>query len=176
VTRELSEVEILVGDTVGRLIEFWGFKRNMGRLWSILYLDSKALSAEDLKQLLQLSSGAISMLISDLERWGVVRRVWVQGERRDFYVAETDLWKMVSRVLSERESVEVSRALAAFQRALDVLDADGKTAENNQRRERVRDLMRFAELGQRLLDFVARAPSIDPTVLLGKNRVTSVTT
>src|SRR5580692_7327072 len=99
--RSLWPSEIVVSDVIGRLIEFWGFKRNMGRVWSVLYLSPAPLSAEDLRHLLKLSSGAVSMTLSELSRWGVVRKVWVQGERRDFYAAEVQLWRMISRVFNE---------------------------------------------------------------------------
>ena len=102
-TQTLWPSEVIVSDVIGRLIEFWGFKRNLGRIWAVLYLSPEALSAEDLRHSLKLSSGAVSMSLGELLRWGIVRRVWVQGERRDFYVAEVQLWKMISRVFSERE-------------------------------------------------------------------------
>ena len=38
---------------VGRLIEFWGFKRNMGRVWAVLYLSPEPLTAQDLRDLLR---------------------------------------------------------------------------------------------------------------------------
>src|SRR5207248_3108787 len=47
--RSLSSSEVAVSDVIGRLIEFWGFKRNMGRIWAVLYLSSEPLSAEDLR-------------------------------------------------------------------------------------------------------------------------------
>jgi hypothetical protein len=61
------------------------------------------------------------MSLTELQRWGVVRRVWRPGERREFFEAETDFWKMISKVFDERErllgeSVRVAaraRALAA---------------------------------------------------------------
>ena len=56
---ELWQSEVLVSDSIGRLIEFWGFKRNMGRLWAILYLCEQPLSAPGLQERLQLSSGAV---------------------------------------------------------------------------------------------------------------------
>jgi len=122
VTQALSPSEIIVSDVVGRLIEFWGFKRNLGRIWGVLYLSPEALSAEDLRHVLKLSSGAVSMSVNELLRWGIVRRVWVQGERRDFYVAEVQLWKMISRVFSEREKTEIDAAIEAFEEALQTLD------------------------------------------------------
>src|SRR5262245_35976917 len=78
----LMPYELLVSDAVGRLIEFWGFKRNMGRVWAVLYLSPDPLSADDLRHALKISSGAVSMTLSELQRWGVVRKVWVQGERK----------------------------------------------------------------------------------------------
>ena len=107
-----------MSDNVGRLMEFWGFKRNMGRLWAVLYLSPEPQSAEDLRQQLQLSSGAVSMTLSELSRWGVVRKVWVQGERKDFYAAEVQLWRMISRVFNEREKTEINVAIEAFTAAL----------------------------------------------------------
>ena len=105
---ELWQSEVLVSDSIGRLIEFWGFKRNMGRLWGILYLSDRPLSAPEIQSRLQLSSGAVSMTLNELTRWGVVKKVWLQGERRDHYAAEGNFWKMISRVFIERERVEVS--------------------------------------------------------------------
>ena len=37
-----------VADAVGALIESWGFKRNMGRMWAVLYLEDHPLNATDL--------------------------------------------------------------------------------------------------------------------------------
>src|SRR6516165_5269386 len=120
--RALWPTEAAVSDVVGRLIEFWGFKRNMGRVWTVLYLSPEPLSAEDLRHALQLSSGAVSMTLSELSRWGVVRRVWIQGERKDYYAAEVHLWRMISRVFNERERAEVVVAIEAFEDALQQLD------------------------------------------------------
>ena len=125
VTREKQALwpsELVVSNVVGRLIEFWGFKRNMGRVWAVLYLSPQPLSAEDLRELLQLSSGAVSMTLSELSRWGVVRKVWIQGERRDFFAAEGQLWRMISRVFNEREKIEILSAIESFQEVLPELE------------------------------------------------------
>src|ERR1700722_19406497 len=128
--RVLWPWEAAVSDVVGRLIEFWGFKRNMGRVWTVLYLSTEPLSAEDLRHALKLSSGAVSLTLSELARWGVVRRVWIQGERKDFYAAEVHLWRMVSRVFNEREKSEVVLAVEAFEEALRQLDRIRATSDD----------------------------------------------
>src|SRR5438552_12664710 len=100
----------------------------MGRIWAVLYLSSEPLSAEDLRHALKLSSGAVSMTLSELSRWGVVRKVWIQGERKDFYAAEVNLWRMISRVFNEREKSEIIAAIEAFEEALAQLEKTRKTS------------------------------------------------
>ena len=92
-----------VADAVGALIESWGFKRNMGRMWAVLYLEDHPLTAAELGERLGLSTGAVSMLLAELSQWGAIKKAWVVGERREHYEAETNIWKMVSRVFRERE-------------------------------------------------------------------------
>jgi DNA-binding transcriptional regulator GbsR (MarR family) len=176
-SRTLWTNEIAVSNVVGRLIEFWGFKRNMGRVWAILYLSPEPLSAEDLRVLLKLSSGAVSMTLSELSRWGVVRKVWVQGERKDFYTAEVQLWRMISRVFNEREKGEIVSAIEAFEEAIAMLDTirptDAKMKERiDLQRSRIGQLLELARLGHRLLEALVSTAKVDaePLVrfLLGK--------
>jgi DNA-binding transcriptional regulator GbsR (MarR family) len=169
----LSTWEVEVSDVVGRLIEFWGFKRNMGRVWTVLYLSPDPLSAEDLRQSLQLSSGAVSMTLSELGRWGVVRRVWIQGERKDFYAAEVQLWRMISRVFNERERSEIVAAVDAFEDALRQLEKARKTAGDPAARakaelqyERISQLLELARLGKRLLDALVSTAKVDAEPLV----------
>ena len=70
VNGELWQSERIVSDAVGRLMVLWGFKRNMGRVWTLLYLSDEPLAAHVLRERLQLSAGAISMTLSELARWG----------------------------------------------------------------------------------------------------------
>jgi DNA-binding transcriptional regulator GbsR (MarR family) len=171
--RALWPTEVAVSDVIGRLIEFWGFKRNMGRVWTVLYLSPEPLSAEDLRDALKLSSGAVSMTLSELARWGVVRKVWIQGERKDFYASEVQLWRMISRVFNERERSEVVAAIDAFEEALRQLDrirkapADPATrARAELQYERISQLLELARLGKRLLDALVSTAKVDAEPLV----------
>jgi DNA-binding transcriptional regulator GbsR (MarR family) len=174
-TREIQALwksELVVSDVIGRLIEFWGFKRNMGRVWSVLYLSPHPLSAEDLRELLQLSSGAVSMTLSELSRWGVVRKVWIQGERKDFFAAEVQLWRMISRVFNEREKIEILGAIDAFQESLQDLerlrrDPDPKVRTRAELQfERITHLLDLAKLGKGLIDALLATAKLDAEPLV----------
>lgn len=164
--------EAAVSDVVGRLIEFWGFKRNMGRVWAVLFLSPEPLSAEDLRQSLKLSSGAVSMTLNELARWGVVRKVWVQGERRDFFAAEVQLWRMISRVFSEREKTEIVMAIESFEEALaDVSklrhSTDPKTrARAELQYERIKQLLELARLGKTMIETLLATAKLDAEPLV----------
>ncbi|MGD8606082.1 MAG: ArsR family transcriptional regulator [Myxococcales bacterium] len=167
---ELWQSEVLVSDSIGRLIEFWGFKRNMGRLWSVLYLSARPLSAPEIQDKLQLSSGAVSMTLNELMRWGVVKKVWLQGERRDHYAAEGNFWKMISRVFNERERVEVLDAIDVMEDAIDFLKEKARDPDSRRRaqfqQERVRELLDLARLGKQLLDTLVKDAKVDGSPLM----------
>jgi DNA-binding transcriptional regulator GbsR (MarR family) len=168
---ELWQSEVLISDSIGRLIEFWGFKRNMGRLWSILYLSGRPHSAPEMQEKLQLSAGAVSMTLNELARWGVVKKVWIQGERRDHYEAEGNIWKMISRVFSERERVEVLDAIDIMEDAIQFLKEKAKEEPEARTRAefqeaRVRELLDLARFGKQLLDTLIKDAKVDGSPLM----------
>src|SRR5919197_4737097 len=129
-SREERELVHEVADTIGALMEFWRFKRLLGRVCTLLYLHGQPLSAADLCEQLEISSGAASMTLSELEHWGVVHRSRKPGDRREYFEAEADIWRMISRVLRERELMQIERALEVFERARTQLDRLGAPAEH----------------------------------------------
>lgn len=152
-----------VADAVGALIESWGFKRNMGRMWAVLYLEDHPLNATDLGERLGLSTGAVSMLLTELGEWGAIKKAWVVGERKEHYEAETNIWKMVSRVFRERELQWVKTALDAFEGANQDLEASGAAADPRQQliAARVSGLAQLAHVGAHLLEAMLEGEAID---------------
>ena len=108
---QLAEWESLATGAVGTVIEFWGFKANHGRVWAVLYLRDKALSAAEIQATLGLSKGAVSMVTRELEQWGVVRRV--RPPHSDAWHFEAEL-ERVCRGVAELLGPASKDALAAF--------------------------------------------------------------
>jgi DNA-binding transcriptional regulator GbsR (MarR family) len=134
--------ESMAVDAVGNAIEFWGFKRNQGRVWALLYLRDQALTAAEIEAALGLSKGGVSMLLRDLERWGVVLRGRATGGAAWRYGAQTDLMAMVSRVLQEREGQLLSRIRA------DLLEARKLAQQGGVARHTLQRLSRMATLAE----------------------------
>jgi DNA-binding transcriptional regulator GbsR (MarR family) len=101
-------------ETMGRITSFWGFSKIMGQLYGFLYLSPRPLTLDEMAENLSVSKGNVSINIRALERWSMVRQVWVKGDRKDFYEAETDFWKIIRGVLKEREKKEFDQALGSI--------------------------------------------------------------
>jgi HTH-type transcriptional regulator, glycine betaine synthesis regulator len=157
-------VMLRVADAVGALMEAWGFKRNMGRLWALLYLEQRPLSAQDISDRLAISSGATSMLLTELQQWSIVKKTWIPGERREHFEAETSIWKMVSRVFRERELRWIEDALTAFEGAQAELAKDPAAAGDAARDHldsRIAALTELSRVGAHLLRAILDGATVD---------------
>jgi HTH-type transcriptional regulator, glycine betaine synthesis regulator len=163
VSEREDQAVLRIADAVGALMESWGFKRNMGRMWALLYLESVPLSAADIGERLELSSGAVSMLLAELQQWGAVKKTWLPGERRDFYEAETNIWKPVSRVFRERELRWIQTALEEFEAVRAELGTTPPAGDAHAKlvASRVDGLTELARVGATLLEAVLAGESID---------------
>ena len=150
----LQQADLAVADAVGALMELWGFKRQLGRVWAVLFLSERPRCAPDLCDRLQISTGLLSMSLAELRRWGVVRSVEVAGDRKEHFEAETNVWRLVTRVLREREMEAVRGALATFERSLAEVRqalADVDPGVKAQARFKLRRLEQLAELSRAAL-------------------------
>ena len=160
-------IEHRVADMIGRLIESWGFRAIMGRLWTFLYLSPVPLTAPELAKKLRVSTGSVSMAVTELQKWGVVKKTWRPGERKDFYEAEMSVWKMVSRVIRERELVYVRDAIAEFETARGQLSEEKGRANPAERVRlkfidgRLETLLALSRVGESLLNLIVAGKSVD---------------
>ncbi|MBX7194595.1 MAG: ArsR family transcriptional regulator [Sandaracinaceae bacterium] len=161
----LSPAEQRVTETIGRLMEFWGFKRHMGRLWALLYLSERPLAAKEIRDRLDLSVGTVSMTLAELQRWGVVKGVHQPGVRAELFEAELSLWKMVSRVFRERELFEVTEAVASLEAALADLGREASSERTSLQRSRIEALLEVARLGKGLLEVLVSTGRVDASEL-----------
>jgi DNA-binding transcriptional regulator GbsR (MarR family) len=148
----LRRADLAAAEAVGALMELWGFRRQLGRVWAVLFLSDRPLAAPELCARLEISTGLLSMSLAELRRWGVVRPVEVPGERKEHYEPEKNVWRLVARVLREREKRAVEGALAAFERALH--DARAALVESD---PAVREAARFKARRLELLVDLSRA-------------------
>ncbi|MFH1681019.1 MAG: ArsR family transcriptional regulator [Candidatus Eisenbacteria bacterium] len=145
-----DQARLEVCHIIGRLMELWGFRKNLGRIWTLLYLEDEPLCAAEIAGQLSISRGSASMALQELLRWGVVRKSWKPGERKDFFEAEQNVPKLVLRVLNERELPAINEAIGGLKEVLQALEEGAPAINEAALSRRTRDLLDITERGRSL--------------------------
>ena len=92
---DLSKARDTFVEGIGRFASAVGVSRVIGQLYAMLFLSQKPLCLDDMVERLKISKGNASLNIRKLESLGVAKKVWIKGERKDFYEAELDFEKII---------------------------------------------------------------------------------
>lgn len=166
--QQLEEITQNFVNILGRIAGFFGFNPLMGRLYGVLFLSPKPLSLEDMVERLDSSKGNVSINIRALERWGLVHQVYKWGkDRRDYYEAETDIWKAISGILQERERKESRQMSEALSESISRLEKFSQEVEGDEAQltefylQRMETLRRLFQFGDTLLESMVRGGAVD---------------
>jgi DNA-binding transcriptional regulator GbsR (MarR family) len=96
----------------GEMGTHWGVNRSVAQIHALLYLSDRPLPADDIVDQLRLARSNVSTGLKELQSYAIVRRVHVEGDRRDHFTAETDLWEMLMRISAERKRREIDPTIA----------------------------------------------------------------
>jgi len=111
-------------ETWGSMGVLWGINRSMARIHAFLITCEEPCDLDTIAESLKISRGNASMCLKELRHWGVIRRVHSPGERRDFYVAEPDAFKMFFLIGQERKKREFDPALQSVRLLLAECDPE----------------------------------------------------
>jgi DNA-binding transcriptional regulator GbsR (MarR family) len=89
----------------------WGINRTMAQIHALLLISPDPLSQDDIMEELNISRGNVNMNIRELISWGLVERIILTGERKEFFTAEKDIWKVVKQIVKERKKRELEPML-----------------------------------------------------------------
>lgn len=132
---------------MSRISHFWGFPKAMGAIYGAIYLSPTPLSLDEIVEQVGVTKGAVSTHVRTLERLGMVHKQIRLGDRKDYYEAEDDFWKVIKGVLREREQQEFDVALRTVNNSLDMVDQAGDAKADPELasfyRKRMENMQRF---------------------------------
>jgi len=88
---------------IEELVEQWGFKGHLGRMWALLYLSETPMNQTQIEETLGLSKGNVNGLLHELLRWGVVQKTRIPGDRHHYYRVDDEIWRSITNVIQARE-------------------------------------------------------------------------
>jgi DNA-binding transcriptional regulator GbsR (MarR family) len=120
----------------------WGIGRAMAQIHALLMISEKPLSTDDVMQELGISRGNANTNLRSLADWGLIRRVFVKGERKEYFQSEKDVWNMFCRIARERKKREVEPVIGTLQECLSLAGKDKSAAVFRDRVEELLDLLK----------------------------------
>jgi DNA-binding transcriptional regulator GbsR (MarR family) len=147
-----------------RVAHFWGFPKAMGAAYAAIYLSPEPLSLDDIAAAVSVTKGGLVQHLRGLQRLGIVHKESRVGDRKDYYIADTDFWGAVRQIVRERQKPEFARALKAVGECIESLSALPSNAINPDARSflkgRLLAIKRFFDALDRIAMIVSTADSL----------------
>ncbi len=134
----------------------WGINRTMAQVHALLITTGHLLSTDDVMEELRISRGNAHKNLRDLVSWGLIRSVVRKGERKEFFEAEKNVWKMFCIILRERRRRELRPAQAALQECA-ARTKGLKGAEAVAFNQQIKALSDFLELADGVITKISRS-------------------
>lgn len=153
---EYSEAREKFIQSWGALGTNWGINRTMAQIHALLLISPNALSADEVMEQLKISRGNANMNIRALIDWGLVYKELISGERKEFFVAEKDIWDVVRKITAQRKRKELDPILKILQQLSDV---KGDSDEAKEFSKVISDIGNVSGKADKALNVLASADS-----------------
>ncbi|MFL0107571.1 GbsR/MarR family transcriptional regulator [Tenacibaculum maritimum] len=151
----LEDAKLKYIHTWGSLATNWGINKTMAQVHALLLVSTTPLSAENIMEALKISRGNVNMNVRALIDWGIVRKEFIAGERKEFFVADKDIWELFKQITKERKKREIEPVLKILQEFQDEVE---ETSEEVTKFKKVmRDLSSVTTKVNGILDKVIKA-------------------
>ena len=140
----------------GRFGTNWGINRTMAQIHALLLVSPDPLSADEVMEQLSISRGNANMNLRELIDWGLVQKVLIPGERKEFFSAEKDIWKVARQIVKERKKRELDLMIPALKELREV-EGDKKDKALKTFTDTINNILRFSEQADKTLDTMIKA-------------------
>lgn len=134
----------------------WGINRTMAQIHALLLVSPDPLTQDNIMEELNISRGNTNMNIRELINWGLVERVILPGERKEYFSAEKDIWKVVKQIVKERKKRELEPMLQLLDK-LEEVEGDKKDKNVKAFVEVVGGIKKLGKQADKTLDVMIKA-------------------
>lgn len=152
----LTEAKQQFVQSWGVLGSQWGINRTMAQVHALLLIAEKPMSTDDVMEGLNISRGNANMNIRELMDWGLVDKVIISGDRKEYFSADKDIWRVATRIMAQRKKRELDPMLKVLNQLTEV-DGDKKDPDIKAFTEVIGGIRKFAGHAEKTLDTIIRA-------------------
>lgn len=143
--------------TWGQLSSHWGINRTMGQIHALLMVSPDPMTTDQIISELGISRGNVSMNLRSLIEWGIVHKVYVTGDRKEYFASEKDVWKMTLQIARERKRRELDPVIQSLQSIQQVEPEPGNTKDVEELNRMTSQILDVAMQVDKVLDIGIRS-------------------
>ncbi len=143
----------------GEMAASWGISRTMAEIHALMYISAKPLCTDDVMAQLQVSRGNASMNLRQLLDWGLIDRVHQRGDRKEYFVAETEVWEIFETITRERRRRELQPVVDTIDQCQEMIEecANGDLTEDVRvYQDRLQNMQHFLSTMHGLLNMILK--------------------
>ena len=148
-------------ETAGHASQSLGLGRVVGQIFAYLYFSRDPQTLDDLTSALGISKGSASMCVRQLEQWGALEKIWIKGDRKDYYRARDTFGKIIKNVIVDLAGKRIESSTAL----LNEVDAE-LTRKNDNGKSAAEDDVFIRERIEKVRAFHQRAQGMWGSVML----------
>lgn len=141
---EISEAKKHYIQAWGTLGTSWGINKAMAQIHALLLISPTPLCTDDIMESLKISRGNANMNLRGLIDWGIIFKEHKPGDRKEYFVAEKDIWKASKQIMRERKKRELDPAVKMLNEVKTLENANCEESEE------------FIKVTKELADFANR--------------------
>ena len=134
----------------------WGINRTMAQIHALLLISPDPMTQDDIMEELDISRGNTNMNIRELINWRLVERVLLPGERKEYFSAEKDIWKVVKQIVKERKKRELEPMMQLLDK-LEEVDGDKKDKNVKTFVDTISSIKKLGKQADKTLDIMIKA-------------------
>ena len=138
----------------GTLGSHWGINRTMALVHALLLISESPLSAEEIMETLKISRGNANMNIRALIDWGLVFKELKPGERKEFFVAEKEMWEVIRKIIIQRKKKELEPVIRILN---DISKVEQNSPEAQEFARVIGDINVFAQKADSTLEALVKS-------------------
>ncbi len=127
----------------------WGINKTMAQIHALLYAEPEPIDTDTVMDRLDISRGNANMNLHRLLEWGLIEKVTLPGKRKDYYVAETDVWNIVSTIIRERQQQEIAPIRKNLDITIQTLENGEMDEQSEAFKQRILNYIEFLEMFER---------------------------
>lgn len=145
----LSEGKRQFIESWGNLGINWGTNKTMGMVHALLLIAPEPMCTDQIMEQLEISRGNVNTNTRTLIDWGLVKKKFKKGERKEYFIAEKDVVNIFKSVISQRKKKELDPMLKVLN---EIKAVEGCCCDSNEFCKVISELHHFSHKADAALE------------------------